>query len=50
MNSTSFGTAVTASPRLERQRTLSFRNLPVFESTGSEAWAIVYCASAAASR
>ena len=50
MNSTSFGTAVTASPRLERQRTLSFRNLPVFTSTGSEAWAIVYWASSAASR
>ena len=50
MNSTSFGAAVTASPRLERQSTLSFRSLPVFGSTGSEAWAIVYCASSAASR
>ena len=50
MNSTSLGAEVTASPRLERQSTESFRNLPVFGSTRSEACAIVYWASSAASR
>jgi hypothetical protein len=49
MNSTSFGAAVTASPSAERQSTMSLTSLP-FLSTGSEACAIVYCASAAASR
>ena len=50
MNSTSFGAAVIASPRCERQSTWSCRNLPVLSSTGSDAWAIVYWASSAASR
>ena len=50
MNSISFGAAMTASPSRERQSTCSCTNLPVFSSTGSEACAIVYCASSAASR
>ena len=50
MYSISFGAAITASPSRERQSTCSCRNLPVFSSTGSDAWAIVNCASSAASR
>ena len=50
MNWISFGSAITASPSRERQSTWSCTNLPVFSSTGSEACAIVYCASSAASR
>ena len=46
----SFGAAITASPSRERQSTCSCTNLPVFSSTGSEACAIVYWASSAASR
>ena len=40
----------TASPSRERHSTWSWTNLPVFSSTGSEAWAIVNCASSDASR
>ncbi len=50
MNWISFGSAITASPSRERQSTCSCTNLPVFSSTGSDACAIVYCASSAASR
>ena len=50
MYSMSFGAAMTASPSFDRHRTWSWRNLPVFSSTRSEACAIVYCASSAASR
>ena len=50
MNSTSFAAAITASPSDERQRTTSFSSFPVLAFTGSEACAIVNCASSAASR
>ena len=50
MYSTSFGDTITASPARERHSTCSCRNLPVFSSTRSEAWAIVNCASSEASR
>ena len=50
MYSMSLGSAVTASPSRERHSTCSWRNRPVFGSMGSDAWAIVYCASSAASR
>ncbi len=50
MKSTSFGRAVTASPSRERQSTCSSTKRPVFSSTCALAWAIVYCASSAASR
>ena len=46
----SFGTAVTGSPPGPRQSTVSLRNLPVFSSTGSFAWAIVSFSSSLASR
>ena len=49
MKSMSLASAITASPSDERQSTWSCSNLP-FLSTGSEACAIVYCASSAASR
>ena len=50
MYSTCSARAITASPRAERQSTCSLTNLPVFGSTGSDACAIVYWASWAASR
>ena len=50
MNSTSLGRAVTASPSRERQSTCSSTKRPVLSSTCALAWAIVYCASSAASR
>ena len=46
----SFGSAVTASPSFERQSTCLSRKRPVFSSTIALAWAIVNCASSAASR
>ncbi len=50
ISSTSFGDTITASPARERHSTCSCRNLPVFSSTRSDAWAIVYWASSDASR
>ena len=50
MKSTSFGRAVTASPSRERHSTCSSTKRPVLSSTCALAWAIVYCASSAASR
>ena len=50
MNWISFGAAITGSLSRDRHSTWSCRNLPVFSSTGSEACAIVYYASSAASR
>ena len=49
MKSMSLAEAITASPSAERQSTCSCSNLPLL-STRSEACAIVYCASSAASR
>ena len=50
MYSTCRASTMTASPSLERQSTCDSTNLPVFGSKRSDACAIVYCVSSAASR